>query len=96
MGTCENQTCPTPPLVDDLSMWRIQTGFLRSFLSGSPVYSLRKSARNCALVASRGWNYTLNALSSMAYFIILPEASGFYKVVLNGMSIKTVIGWASK
>jgi len=88
------RTIPTPaPLsFDALSTFRIYRFKRLLCRKGLGVNSAMKSAKTCPLIDVLGSKVTPRGLISMTLFAILPVASGFSIMALEGYSVSTTIG----
>ena len=88
---------PPTCCVDDPSTWTIHCGAPLLFCWSLVGVNLAiKSASTWAFIASCGWYFTSNSLSSIAYWINCPIASNLFMAFLSGWSIMTLMTWAWK
>ena len=63
-------------------------------LSSDMVHSMIKSIKTYVFIVGREWYWISNSLSFKVHFIIRLEVSGQYRIIFNGWSVKTTIGYA--
>lgn len=75
-----------PSLVTDPSTYTFQTS---SISSADLVVSCKKSVKACALIDTLASKSTSYSVSSIAYFTVLPDKSGFHSTCFKGTLVLT-------